>query len=223
MWAALGLLVFAVMPLRAAVIIDRAALNSIVGSLAVAVNFEAYNLAAGQATGVNANFLNSLTTLTVASDIQGPNLVPAGVSFSGTTLQWNDKNYFGAPSREILATQNTLTITFSSPTTAFGLDVRNFQGYSSTMTVTVFGADGTTTIFTAANFALSGTPIFFGYADTNGILRVTLSNSGSPWSPIIDNLTFAAIPEPTTWMLLATGLSAVAISAKRRVGRYRHS
>lgn len=161
-------------PTRAAVVLDRATLNSIVGGLAISENFEAYQIAAGGALAFNGvNALTSATILT-SGTAQGPGLVMPGVSFSGLNVQWNAQAYYGAPSREILFNSNSLTIDFSTPATAFGLDLRNFSGYSSTVSVTVLAANGTTVLYSGSGLNLSGTAQFFGFEDAGGIGRVTL-------------------------------------------------
>ncbi len=204
-------------PTRAAVVLDRATLNSIVGGLAISENFEAYQIAAGGAlafTGIDA--LTSGTILT-SGTAQGPGLVVPGVTFTGSTVQWNAQNYYGAPSREILFNSTALTINFSTPATAFGVDLRNFAGYSSTATVTVFAANGTTVLYSGTGLTLTGTAQFFGFQDAGGIGRVTFTTtSGNGWSPIIDNLTFAIIPEPSVVALMLAGLGLSALVWHRR-------
>ena len=71
---------------------------------------------------------------------------------------------------------------------------------------------------TTTNLSLntSGVPIFFGYQSAAGIGRVVLTNSGQSWSPIIDNLTFSTIPEPSTTVLLAGGAGLIALLRRRR-------
>jgi hypothetical protein len=45
-----------------------------------------------------------------------------------------------------------------------------------------------------------GLPVFVGWEDTSGIVEVEFTETGQPWSPIIDNLQFgvvaAGVPEP---------------------------
>lgn len=201
---------------RAAVVIDRVTLNAILGGLAVSENFEAFQIAAGGATALNVNTLGVSTLVTFNSVIQGPGLVAPGVTFSGSNLQWNAQNYYAAPSREILFNGPSITLDFATPTSAFGVDVRNFSGYGSTMSVTVFAANGTTVLYTATGLALGGTPIFFGYQNTGGIGRVTFTAAGSSWSPILDNLTFSAIPEPSVTALMLAGLGVITLAWRRR-------
>lgn len=206
---------------RANVVIDRNALNLILGGLAVAENFEAYQVATGNAelfSGVNT--FTALTTLTQSpTNIQGPGLVTSGVTFSGTNLQWNAVNYYGAPSDEILFNGNTLTVDFATPTVAFGVDLRDFVGFSASAVVTVFAANNTTVLYTTT-LNLIGVPVFFGFQDAGGIGRVTFMNQSQSWSPIIDNLAFSAIPEPSVVVLLGLGLAAGLLALGRtRPGR----
>jgi hypothetical protein len=191
-------------PALAQVIADRTTLNSLVGASGKTVDFESYSVASGGAI-----VLSSVSTLdsTTVVNSQGPNLVPAGVSFtfnSGFNLQWNGSSYYKSPSREILSNQNPLQISFTVAAKAFGVDLRAYAGYPATATVTVYAADNSTVLSTTTNLSLntSGVPIFFGYQSAAGIGRVVLTNSGQSWSPIIDNLTFSTITEPPIALLL---------------------
>jgi hypothetical protein len=83
------------------------------------------------------------------------------------------------------------------------------------MTVTIYAADDTTVLNTFTGIAIAHPPIFFGYQDSSGIGRVVFA-SGGAWSPLIDNLTFSPVPEPSTLGLLAAGLAALVGAARRR-------
>ncbi len=213
------LLLIAPVLVRGQVIADRATLNSIVGGSATTVDFQSFS-GMSSASAVVIAGISALDSTTVANS-QGPNLVPAGVLFKFPNVgdpQWNDAGYFGAPSREILSNHSPLEINFAVAATAFGLDLRAFQGYPSTATVTVYAADKSTVLATIPNLSLatSGVPIFFGYRATGGIGKVLLENSGQSWSPLIDNLTFTVIPEPSGCALLGCGI-VLLVCVRRRV------
>jgi hypothetical protein len=202
------------------VIADRTTLNSIIGASGKTVDFESFNISAGGATNVSG--ISVLDSTTIASG-QGPNLVPAGVTFSfgSGNLQWNDAGYYGAPSREILSNvNNSIEISFSTAAKAFGVDVRAFNGYTETATITVYAADKTTVLSTIPSISLptNGTAYFFGYQSASGIGKVVLSQTPNNWSPMIDNLTFSVIPEPPVQALLGGGM-ALLVLVRRRLRR----
>jgi len=195
---------------------DRSTLSTILGASAVTEGFEAYSITAGSATDFGAT-LDATTVL----NGQGPGLVVPGVSFStaGPSLQLDASGYFGAPSNELLSNSNGLTIDFSSPQQAFGVDLRDFAGYLNTATVIVYAANNTTVLDTYSNIGLGGTPVFFGYENSSGIGSVFLTGT-EPWSPIIDNVEFGSVagaaPEPSTIMMLLGGAGVVALARKRK-------
>ena len=204
----------------AQVIADRTTLNSLVGAGGKTVDFEAFSIGSEGATSITG--VSTLNSTTIVSG-QGPNLVPAGVTFSfgSGNLQWNGAGYYNAPSREILANQtNSIEIIFTTPAKAFGLDARAFNGYSETATITVYAANNTTVLSTISSISLptNGTAYFFGYQSASGIGKVVLSQTPNSWSPMIDNLTFSVIPEPPVYALLGAGL-ALLVGVSRRIRR----
>jgi len=190
---------------------DRPTLNALLGGSGFTETFGGYFLAPGTALNTGASSLDSTSII----NSQGPNLVSPGLTFTGTSLQFDAAGWYNAVSSELLFNGNTMNITFASPTIAFGLDVRDFAGYSSTMTVTIYAPNDTTVLNTYSGISLSNPAVFFGYQDPGGIGMVTLSGSGS-WSPIITNLTFVPIPEPGTDGLMAGGLAIMLAVAMRR-------
>lgn len=201
----------------AQVIANRTTLNSIVGVNGKTADFESYSISSNNALSAGVDVLNSTTI----ANSQGPGLVPGGVTFSVSTgnIQWDGASYFNSPSREILGNNSagSLTITFSSPALAFGLDLRAFSGLPFTASVTVYAADNTTVLSTtpSINLPSSGAAVFFGYQAAAGIGKVILSQTTYTYSPIIDNLTFSVIPEPPPYVLLGGGLMLVAMVRRR--------
>lgn len=197
------------------VVPDRTTLNTLLGASAVTEGFENYSVTSGSAVELGAD-LNSTTVV----NGQGPGLVLPGLDFAApaSNIQLDGANYYSAPSNEILSNATTLTIGFSSPQHAFGLDLRDFSGFSLTGSVTVYATDNTTVLDTYTGIGVTGTPTFFGYENSAGIGSVSLT-SGSGWSPIIDNVEFgsvAATPEPSTMVMLLAGLGALVAARKRR-------
>ena len=200
------------------IISDRTQLNTILGGSGVTENFENYNVPDGDARPLQA----TLDSSTVVNG-QGPGLVVNGVTFvaGSSVLQWNGANYFGSPSKELVAVQ-PMNIDFSVPVNAFGLDLRAFTGFGDTATVTIFGTDDSTVLDTISPIGLAGTgvPVFFGYQDIAGIGKIELTQQSQFWSPIIDNLTFgqsaaASTPEPST--VLGLGLLGLGALVKRQL------
>jgi hypothetical protein len=193
---------------------NRSTLNGILGTSGFTETFGGFTLSPGTAMSFAGD--NSFDSTSIV-DAQGPNLVRSGVTYTGTTLQWDSPGYFNAVSNEILFNSPSITITFAAPTSAFGVDVRDFSGYINAMTVTVYGPDDVTVLNTYSGITITDPAIFFGYQNPGGIGMVTLTDGGS-WSPIITNLTFTPIPEPSSVALLACGLTmTLAISARRRL------
>ena len=201
------------------IISDRTQLNTILGGSGVTENFENYNVPDGNGDGLQA----TLDSSTVVNG-QGPGLVVNGVTFvaGSSNLQWNGANYFGSPSKELVALSQPMNIDFSVPVNAFGLDLRAFTGFGDTATVTIFGTDDSTVLDTISPIGLAGTgvPVFFGYQDIAGIGKIELTQQSGFWSPMIDNLTFgqsaaASTPEPST--VLGLGLLGLGALVKRQL------
>ena len=208
---------------------DRSTLAGILGASAYTETFEEYSVTAGSATG---SVIGVLDNTTVANG-QGPGLVGPGISFSaanpgtGEYAQWDAAGYYGAPSTELLfgnsgTNTNTLNINFSQPQAAFGLDVRDFSGFTANLTISVYSTGGTLLYTSPTPYALTGTPIFVGYQSTTGIGSVSLTDTGTydTWTPIIDNVEFTPIPEPSTVALFVMGLGVIGgYGVRRRLRR----
>jgi hypothetical protein len=179
------------LPQSGSIVADRATLNGILAGSGFKETFGGFTLSSGTALAFSG--VNSFDSTAIV-DSQGPNLVASGVTYAGTTLQWDAPGYFNAVSNEILFNAPTITVTFASPTPAFGVDVRDFHGYTDTMTVTVYAPNATTVLNTLSGISISDPAIFFGYQYSGGIGMVTFTDTAS-WSSIITNLTFAPVPK----------------------------
>jgi hypothetical protein len=96
-----------------------------------------------------------------------------------------------------------------------------FTGEFDTMTATAFAPDPQTVPGTSSGIVLDGpAPVFVGFTDPAGIGLVELTRTRQFVSPVIDNLTFgptpAAVPEPASLIVLATGLGAIAVVLRWR-------
>lgn len=214
------MLAVAVEQVQGAIIVDRTALQALLGGPGTLEDFESFNIDPGIAAILNSATLDSTSVM----NGQGPGLVIPGVTFDGnpsSILQWNGVGYVGAPSREILANAQPLVIDFALPTQAFGVDLRAFTDFPADATLEVYAGDDTTLLasLNAISLSSSGVPVFAGYEDINGIGRLVLTQTSS-YSPIIDNLEFgniaAAVPEPASLMLVGLGTLGLMAGKLRR-------
>lgn len=114
----------------------------------------------------------------------------------------------------------TVTLTFDTPITAFGVDLGTFfqsfpQPTQYAYSVAVGTPEGTINVNTAATQSLT----FFGVTSTSGISSITLTG-GSGNFTVFDNVTLAtgpaAVPEPAAWALMITGLGLVGAGVRSR-------
>jgi hypothetical protein len=196
----------------AQVVADRAALTTLLGAGAVTEGFEAFNVAASAATNTTLTTLDS----TSVTGGQGPGLVVGGFSLSTTSavLQWNGTAYYGLSSKTVTANGGPAVIDFTPPTTAFGVDLAEYQGYPETTVVTVYGPDRVTVLYTSPGISIPGpAAVFFGYQAAGGIGRVSITGPTWSWAPIVDNLTFgsAAVGGTGVPALSTAGLAALGL------------
>lgn len=207
-----------------AVISDRPTLQTILGGPGVVADFESFSVSAGTAIGLGGGcVLNAGATC----NGQGPGLVPGGIeiTFGSGGGQVDAVGYYGATSMELLSGSpagQPLVVDFTDPVSAFGLDLRSFSGFAATAQVDLYTPDDSTLIGSISGIILpdTGLSVFFGYQDVGGIGRAVFTQSGQPWSPIIDNVEFGGavgqIPEPGSIMLSALGLLGLAWLRTRR-------
>lgn len=219
---AAGTLVLAALPLAEAAaqrVMTRTDLGVLLGATATTEDFSNVPVSAGAAIDLATPTLDATTVLSGAAG----RIVP-GVRFTSSTLFANGVGYFGMASTTIEGGSPTLTVTFLTPVTAFGLDAMNFAGFASTGSMRVFGMNGL--LGEVLGGSLPGAPAFtfLGWQAAGGITRVELTNESPAqfWSPVIDNVTFGTlattVPEPTTVVLLGAGLLAAGVAARRRRG-----
>jgi hypothetical protein len=167
----------------------------------------------------------------------GGNTVTFTVAVGNTIFRADQGNGFDgdfAPGTELLVTftgdgtpgTGPLTINFATGVGEFGIGAQNNAVGTGLFTFSVFNNATLLGTFTQPG---NGFISFLGARATDGdvITRVTISGSSTDTDPNAQNnfavapLTFgaaapAAIPEPTTMLLLSTGLVGVAAKARKR-------
>jgi hypothetical protein len=208
---------------------DRPTFNAAVG--ATTTDTFGSTLAFPITTGV----LNASTNLVTADG--GPilpGLIQPGVTYStpiGTGLFFNIDSGGGFPTPFLDAGLDSqsqpITVTFANPVFGFGFDTNTLMG--SAFQVTINFTAGAPFVSSALSLASSSLQ-FYGFEDTTGsdITSVTiLGNSpvgGVDFQAAFDNFSVAGnpagapasgVPEPTTALLLVTGLAALLVSRLR--------
>jgi hypothetical protein len=183
---------------------------------AVTEDFQDINLAGTASVDVGTSF-NSSTLIPAAGPIpaQGPGLVVNGISFGSPGGLSVAQNVGIVNPTQVLRTivlNDFLLIDFTQPVTGFSLDFIYNSGVTQTAHLDILGTDDTTVLQTQ-NFGsfsgANGQAFFFAVAQPGiGAVRITetLDGTTNPFFITVDNVTFSAIPEPSTWLLLATGL-----------------
>jgi hypothetical protein len=125
--------------------------------------------------------------------------------------------WFGnLPSIGFSEASNALRLAFSSPATP----VRAFAFFDvgSDDAFAVRAYDANDTLIGSGNTQETpGTPLFWGFVADTDIARVTITPRTGNGYIGIDNFEFGrAVPEPSTWAMVALGLLGLAVGARRR-------
>lgn len=151
------------------------------------------------------------TQITFSQDFQTLPYSDNGVTFSATnTVPVVVGGYFATEGSNSLA---TVTFTFDAPVSAAAFNV--ISGTSDPWAFSIF-SNGTlleSLLIPAGSY----TNEYFGLTG-DAITSATLARvSGDVENILIDNLTFkAAVPEPSTWLMMLLGFGAVGLAFRRR-------
>lgn len=176
-------------------------------------------------------FTSPLSSTSNIAGVVSPGEIVAGITFDMTT---GHDAYVAAPGQSANTSRaigvNTPTaagwkVSFDAPTNAFGVDVyQNFGGGNqsgSSISVTVNLYNLSSALIDSSLITVpSGSNGFFGVYSASGISYLTIDNADS--FDVIDNVEFGtapAIPEPSTYALMALGLAGIAGVARRRQAR----
>jgi hypothetical protein len=205
---------------------SQAALTAALGGSLITENFNHFSVASGIGINLTCATLNS----SAVCNSQGPGLVVQGINiaFGSGQGQWNGVSYYGSPAQEVGSHGQPVTVTFTTPVTAFGLNVRAYVGFPATATVTMLATDNVTVVGTIPNIVLDsvgGTTTFAGWQNTAGIGAVQITQTGQTYGGPIEALQFGGTPggiaptttpAPSTWVLFAIGLAALGLLQWRR-------
>jgi hypothetical protein len=153
-------------------------------------------------------------------------LIEGDLVISSTgNLQVHDFSFLGQTN--VLATHaGAITLDFSDPVDAFGFDYFPFVLTQTDVTLMVFAGDDTTLLATQVFPVFFFLGNFFGFHDTGGIGKATISSLATDPFPItdtrIDNVEFgrtADVPEPSSVLLLLSGLASLSYRLRRGVPR----
>jgi hypothetical protein len=214
---------------KGGIIGTRTDLLSQLGSNAVTENFESYLFPSDTAKRVGTEL-----DATSVIDGQGPGLVQPGVRFqqtpAGEGLQWDRQFEYGLQSAALVS-DNKLIVDFTTPVTHAGFDFFWFNAgfqLAEPATIQVFATDDVSLLYSTNIFEpYAPNSFFFGFTDSQGIGNIALfrvEDEALGVSPIIDNLTFGSIPEPSTLSLVLLGASVMlAVSRKRNLQTHQNT
>jgi hypothetical protein len=210
-----GLLFFSGIDAQASQIASRTGLDGLLGVNQVFEDFEKPYIASqtrysGGAYNSSVNFAGLGTQLVVDGVTIQRNTSVVGVDAAGYRgIDWNPSGYFGATSQRLsgaggsggASTRNDFQFIFTTPVTAFGLDLTAYSGFASSGIASVFDTAGNLLGSVDVTGTVAGT--FFGWESTSGIGQVLFHDTPNGNYIQFDNLGFgvSAVPVPgAVWL-----------------------
>ncbi len=184
-------------------------------------------LNSGTASGQNFDGFTSGTTIgTVNGVTYSPSLGNAVATDAFLTS--TPPNGLASTSAGYFLGNETITISFASAITAFGIDVNTYAPTAGDFQATL--NDGATSASTFDVFPGTATGQFIGFTDSAGFTSVTIQalfdpDTGFQYTYTLDSLVYGgaqaiaanAVPEPASGALLLSALVACVFAAKRRL------
>lgn len=180
--------------------------------------------AAWQAKADSVDFSNQTGPTTFAA-ATGPQSITEGLAtFNGGTILTDEESTTFAGS--VYATcdpalcagpalLNPITIDFSSPVNDFSLVTINDEAGTYTLTDNL--GDKTTVVIASVNLS----PVTLSLVDTGATSATLTSSATSDWDFAIESASYntptAPTPEPSTWLLLATGIAGLIFFSRKRL------
>ena len=152
-----------------------------------------------------------------------PSFTNQGVTYTapGSSLRATSAGVFPVSGLAIFdagGSPDDMLLQFDQSVTAVGGFVASanptVQGNDVDVTLQVFGGSVTITLMDSDNH-------FIGIIDTDGFTTANFFSPGSIMDFGIDNLSFGVDPEPSTALLLTSGLAALAVGRQGSIGRSR--
>ena len=115
------------------------------------------------------------------------------------------------------ATPDTMTFTFSSALTSFGIDVIDL-GTAGATSLTMTTTNGSSTLYTGHVGGFANL-LFAGVIDSNPFTSITFSATARDDGIDFDSARFgyaATVPEPETYAMMLAGLGLLGFAARRR-------
>ena len=215
---------------QAALLNTRADLDNLLGANLVLEDFETPALT--QQSRYLGGPLNYDTDWTA---LGGNHLVKPGVTFQRNPdfpvgqagyrgIDWNPAGYFGSSSQAIsgaggsggASIRNDFQILFTTPVTAFGVDLLAYSGFAAAGIISVYDSAGVLLGDTSVNGAVGGS--FFGWENAGGIGKVFIHDNPNGNYIQFDNLGFGAapVPVPAAVWLLGSALAGVGAFGRRK-------